>query len=158
MRHSFFLLPLVGGLLFTALLSLGSCKKKSVPANCITAIIPDTLRFHILDIESGTDLFFSAKPFYREDQIYCQIEGVNVPVLPRISTSVQGKHFYIAIGAGTATGNIDIYIDQQRAFDLQYSMRRDLQKSCPQYLLDRLLVNHTQLETNVHGRIIPLKK
>ena len=143
----------------TAIFSiLQSCVKKDISSNCLAILAPDTLRFNVVDKNTGMDLFFSNSPIYTTDQIYLTVQDVKFDLTPKIETSAKlGKHF-IVVATGNASGTIKLYIANNLEHTLQYTLKKDETYDCPKYLFDKVVINGTQTEQNLNGRVILLKK
>ncbi|GAB3422568.1 hypothetical protein [Niabella aquatica] len=138
---------------------LRSCKKANTGENCLPFIKADTLRFNVVDKNSGENLFFPNTPHYTSDQILFLIDDMTVPVKTNIETSSSGqKNFLIAIGSGQKSGIIKGYIDGMMEYTIDYLMKQDRTSGCPAYIFDKIIVNGNQQEHNLKGRVIVLKK
>ncbi|MGC4235729.1 MAG: hypothetical protein QM594_22330 [Niabella sp.] len=147
--------------LCTVILSVfQSCEKRNATgANCLAFIKPDTLRFNVVDKNTGENLFFSSTPSYTADQIYFIIDNMAAHLKPKAEASTKlGKHFMIAVGAWEKSGIIKGFIDDKLEYTINYSMKKDKSSECPAYVFDKITINGNQQEENIKDRVILLKK
>ncbi|RDC55855.1 hypothetical protein DU508_16480 [Pedobacter chinensis] len=146
-------------LIISVLMVIQSCNKKGAEnANCLPAIIPDSLRFNIVDKNTGEDLFFSNTPVYTTNQIHFLIDDMATNISPVVKTSVSlGKHFLIRFGGYNKTGSLKTYIAGKLQYNIEYTMREDKTTGCLRIVLDKIKVNGGQVETNLKDRVVLLK-
>ncbi len=137
-----------------------SCEKRNATdANCLAFIKADTLRFNVMDKNTGENLFFSSTPGYTTDQIYFIIDDMAAHLKPKVEVSTGlGKHFMIAVGTGNKSGIIKGFIDDKPEYTIHYLMKEDKSSECPMYVFDKITINGNQQEKNIKGSVILLKK
>lgn len=137
-----------------------SCQQKeNFDSNCLEIALPDTLRFNVVDKNTGEDLFFSNSPEYTTDQIHFTTPNATFNIKPRAVTSSNlGKHFLMTVGTGNDSGIIKSYISNNLVHTLQYNVKKHENNGCPRYLFDKIIINNEQTEQNVQGRVLQLKK
>ncbi|MEC3881783.1 hypothetical protein [Parapedobacter sp. 10938] len=137
-----------------------SCSKtENRDANCLTVMMPDTLRFSILDKETKKDLVFSSGSIYEAEdiQVIRKIAGELKPGFPIIK---EGKtpHFYILASSAEPVDTLYMQIGDQPMDTITYSIKKDKEQPCPTYILDQVRFNKENPERNAHGRIVPFYK
>ncbi len=137
-----------------------SCEKGNTEnSNCLAIIVPETLRFNIVNENTGENLFFSTSPMYATSQLHFVIDDMQVNVSPKIETSATlGKHFTIGIGGLNKAGILKAYLADKLAYTIQYTMKEVKISGCPRYILDNIVIDGTQVEANISGRIILFKR
>jgi hypothetical protein len=144
-------------LVITSLFMVSSCTKEERDGPCLAIFAPDLLQFNIVDKNTGADLLFSGTPTYTVDQIYFTINGNINKQKPRVETSATlSKYLTLPAGAGP-TGTIKLYLADELKFTIDYTLKKNENSNCSPDLFDKLTINGTQMEQNVHGRIVQLK-
>jgi|GEM_PF-978658 hypothetical protein len=137
---------------------MASCSKNDsdvADVDCLAHLNPDTLRFVVLDKESGADLFFSDSPVYDTTELKLFRKGAGRALEPAHQGIAENRgniHFFSYVyPADTLFMQIADQPLDTIAFTGQVAYR-----PCPQSLLVAVTFNSEAPQKEAHGRIVPL--
>lgn len=150
-------IPLI---LITACFCFQSCSKRSTDdSNCVGELPQDTLRFNIVDKTTGQDLFFSEVPAYKTSDLYFVIDDMTANIYPEVSTTAEsGRCFLLRLGGGKNGGILKTYIAGKLEFTIDYKRKEYKGGDCQRYMLDKLIVNGLEEQSDVRNRVVVFKK
>ena len=132
-----------------------SCSPSNDEPPCLAVVIPDTLRFNVLDKETKVDLFFSDSPAYDTTEIQLLKKGMDGNLEPAhrgIAKDWEDVHFFSIVHPDDT---LFLKITDQPLDTIAY-IGKPADTPCPQTILDKVTFNSESPELNAHGRIIPL--
>lgn len=132
-------------------------KEDDKEPNCLPVIYPDILTFRVVDKNTGEDLFFGEEPPYSVDDLHVLRQNFNDHTrLDTVRISQKEGYFHVPMVLGQNTKYLSI---ADTPLDtLTYTVKPANLTGCPTVILDGLIFNHSQIEENIHGREVTLRK
>ena len=149
--YSFLLLVFLSFFFFTC------TEENDKEPDCLPAFNSDVLMFRVIDKNTGEDLFFGEEPYYSVDDLHVLRQNFSDPSrLDTVSKSQKEGHFHVVMAMGLET--MYLSIADTPLDTLIYTVKPANMRGCPTVILDGLVFNHSQVEENIHGRGVTLRK
>lgn len=131
-----------------------------IAPDCLTWLVPDTLRFNLFDMDTKKNLFFSSESAYEPEQLklfYKSPTSTSTDGLMEISVLVsqnsEEEYFKASISV-YRTDTLYLQVSGHSFDTIIYTVKENPLSPCPQRILDTVTFNGEHTEDNAHNKVV----